>query len=429
MKATGTMNHAPEVADFEYPSAETLECPFPFYKALREQAPVHQLPSGDYLVTRWDDIVAVARKPSLFSSHIGPFNPGLSGDLGLDEDESGRFTPWQMPFSDPPEHKQKRSLGKMLIMPERLRSFEPLIHRHVDALIDTFCERGEADFVAAFADILPTLVVNEIFGLERPKHPPATEHDACPEIANTGVGMRLASGAEKRRVKAFAVERGRYYREQILARVNNPTDDFTTAFVQAKLARDGDLDLAYLTVELMNFHSAGVDTTAHMLASTLQLLLENSPELELLRSDPSRAGLAIDEALRLEAPVQWLQRIALQDTEIAGVLIPKHASVLLVWGSGNRDGCKFEKPDEFWPDRPGGVGDRIGGVLAFGFGVHSCLGAPLARLEGKIALARLLERLPGLRLSAKNDFRHILDANHRAPIAVHIEFQPTPRLG
>jgi cytochrome P450 len=417
------MNCTRHVTDFEYPSPETLECPFPFYAALREEAPVHRLPTGEYLVSRWSDIIAVASAPEIYSNHIGPSNAGLPGDLGIDVDTSGRFTPWQMPFSDRPEHRLKRSLGLMLTTPDRMRSYPPLIHRHVDELIDGFCERGHAELVAEFADLLPTRVVNEIFGLQFHERPNSQATDASnPTVTNTGVGTRLASDEHKARMKAAAVRRAMYYRQAILDRAANPTDDFTSVIVKAKLERDGELDLGYLTVELMNFHGAGIFTTAHMLASTLLLLLQHPDEMQRLRADPSRAGPVIDETLRLESPVQWLQRITLQDSEIAGAKVPKGAVLLLVWAAANRDDAKFPEADRFWPDRPGKIGDRISGQLAFGHGVHTCLGAPVARLEGKIALNRLLERLPNLRLSDQNDYKHILDNNHRAPRAVHVDF-------
>ena len=115
-------DHAP-ISTFEYPSAEVLEDPFPFYAALREEAPAHQLPTGEFLVSRYDDVAAAARNTELFSNFIGPSNPGLNGDFGLDVDASGRFTPWQMPFSDPPEHRLKRALGQPLTSPKQLRSF------------------------------------------------------------------------------------------------------------------------------------------------------------------------------------------------------------------------------------------------------------------------------------------------------------------
>ncbi len=416
------MDKANRLADFDYPSEEVLENPFPFYKALREDAPVHQIPSGAYMITRYEDVVAIARQPELFSSHIGPSNPGLNGDYGLDVDTSGRFTPWQAPFSDPPEHRLKRALGQQLTVPRRLRSFEPIIEKHVDALIDGFIDKGEADFKAQFADKLPVLVVNEIFGLETQPRPAVALDSSGRKMTGGGVGSLLSSPEQKAALKDQARERAKYYREVILDRLENPRDDYASHMVQMKMERDGELDLAYLTVELMNFHGAGIGTTAHMLASAMTLLLQHPDEVEMLRADPSRAGRVIDEALRLECPVQWLQRVVMQDTEIHGAPIKKGDYVLLVWAAANRDPSQFEDPDRFWPDRPGAKDDRIIGPVAFGHGIHTCIGGPLARVEGKTSLNRMLARTRNLRLTETNDFQHILDMNHRAPLAVHVAF-------
>lgn len=417
----GGQTSGARVEDFEYPSVDVLENPYPFYEVLRDQEPVHRLPSGEFLITRYEDVLAVVRDTETFSSFLGPYNPQLSGDLGLDVDPSGRFTPWQTPFSDPPEHRLKRALCQELTFPAKLRSFEPLILRHVDELIDSF-PKGEVNFTEHFGHQLPARVVNEIFGLVTQPYQMARKENGERKLVGTGVGSRLATEEENIAAKNASRERARYYRQVILDRVDNPQDDFASVMVRNKLERDGEIDLAYMTAELMNFHNAGTGTTSHMLSSTMLLLLQHPQEVDLLRKDPSRAGRVVDEALRLESPVQWLQRIVMKDTEVCGVKIPRESSVLIVWGAANRDPRKFVEPDRFWPDRPGALRDRIQGALAFGSGIHTCVGGPLARLEGKIALNRILERIPDLQLSERNDFLHILEFNHRAPVAVWLKY-------
>jgi cytochrome P450 len=126
--------------------------------------------------------------------------------------------------------------------------------------------------------------------------------------------------------------------------------------------------------------------------------------------------------MRLESPVQWLQRIVTEDTELGGVALPKGSLVLILWGAANRDERKFDDPERFVIDRPA-VAKR---QMAFGYGIHMCVGAPLARLEGEIAFNRVFDRLANLRLTAANDFTHIPNMNQRAPVSVRVAFTPAP---
>jgi cytochrome P450 len=190
--------------------------------------------------------------------------------------------------------------------------------------------------------------------------------------------------------------------------------------VQSKWERDGDLDLYYLVGEVTTLYQAAYHNTVYMLANTMLLLLENPGELELVLADRSLIRNAIDESLRRESPVQWLQRIVVEDTELGGVQLPEGAVVLILYGSANRDERRFAEPERFQVERSNLLKDQ----LAFGHGIHMCLGAPLARLEGQVAFEQVLSRLKNLRLSAKNDFSHIETVNHRGPKHVFIEFEP-----
>ncbi len=408
-------------SDFEVGSTEVQECPYPFYEALRERGPVFRLEGGEYVVSRWADVTAVARNTETFSNVIAPENPALSGDFGLDQ-EDGRFTPWQMPFSDPPEHRLKRQLGLVLVERDRLRGWADPVGGLVDDLIDEFADERRIDFKRRFADRLPRRVMGTILGVSPPGHAEGAgyvtpeDDDAGPPMGT--VGTRMASEEERQQIRERDLARARYFRQAILDRVEQPTDDFMTTFIEAKLARDGELDLAYMTVELANMYDGGHITTAHMLASAMLLLLTHPDQLELLYAHPELCGQMVEEVCRLESPVQWLQRIVTRDVEIDGVEIAAGSVVLLNWAAANRDPRRFADPDRFWIERP----DVAKYQLGFGHGIHRCVGAPLARLEGEIAFQRLLERLPGLRLVEAGAFAGAVAANHRAPGAVVIEF-------
>jgi cytochrome P450 len=399
------------VERFTYPSPEVVECPFPFYEALREEAPVHRLPDGTWLVSRWDDVVRVVRDHGTFSNEIGPTNDQILGGPRVGGDASG---PWPLPFTDGDRHREQRSFCAKVVVRERLRWYEPRITRLVDELIDGFAAQGAVEFRSAFAEPLPRRVMMETFGFPREDEP-----DFIRWTGGFGpVGAKLASAEEQAAEQQRRLELGDYFRTKILERREQATDDFLSEIVEVQVARDGELDMPYLLAEVANLFAAGNATTAHMLASTMLLLLQHPAELDRVRDDRSLIPTMLEEAMRLESPVQWLQRIVTTDTEIDGVEIPAGSLVLVLWGAANRDGRKFEEPERFQIDRPSVAKFQT----AFGYGIHMCVGAPLARLEGRIAFERLLDRLRDVRLAGV-PITHIPNINQRAPTAVHIEFE------
>jgi cytochrome P450 len=405
-------------ADFTYPSPEVIECPFGYYAALRDAEPLHRLPTGEYMVARYDDLIEVARHPERFSSFIGPVNPELVTlyeTAAAEEGGESRFTPFPLPFSDPPEHKLKRSLCLSIVSRERLLEYEPMIRALADERIDTFIADGHAEFSSQFAVRLPPSVILRIFGV-----PLEDEPKLLTWLSSEGVGSRMLPPDAKqeqalRRRKARA-----YFRELVLDRHAHPRGDFLSDVVKLKFDRDGDLDLPYLASEVTNLFGAATSSTGHALANSMLKLLEHPDQLAKVRADGALIRPMIDEVLRLESPVQWMQRIATEDTEIRGTPIPKDAVLLIVWAAGNRDPAKFPDPDRFDVERALVAKDQ----LAFGHGIHRCIGAALARLEVRVSFEQLLERLDGLRLASGHDITHIPQFNHRAPAAVPIEFTP-----
>jgi cytochrome P450 len=404
-----------ETAAFEYPTPELVECPYAFYERLRDEAPVSRLANGDFVVSRWEDITYAARHPEIYSNFVGPANPGFDDAYNAKSDTEETLTPWPLPFTDPPEHKLKRSLLLPVVGRDRLKSFEPMIRGLADELIDRFVDRGEVEFKSEFAMHFPPLVMLRVVGV------PQEDEDRLRKLLSVsqGAGFRHASPEQRELQATGKAQAAQYFRQAIIDRAETPRDDFISELVQAKLARDGTLDINYLSAEVTNLYGAAYHNTVYMLSNTMVLLLRHPDEMERVRADHSLLRTAIDESLRLESPVQWLQRITTQDTELGGVAIPEGSIVLLLWGSGNRDERKFEDPDRFRADRPKVAKEQLG----FGQGTHLCVGAPLARLEGQIAFEQLLTRLKNIRLSDRNEDRHITTVNHRAPEAVHIEFE------
>ena len=402
--------------EVEYPTPQLVNCPYGFYQRLRDEAPVHRLPNGDFVVSRYDDIVHIDRHPELFSNFIGPLNPGFAQAYGVDAEVqgSGKLTPWPLPFTDPPDHKLKRSLIQPLVNRDRLAEYEPMIRGIADDLIDTFIDKGSCNFKTEFAAHLPPKVFLRIFDVPLPDEPMIR---AWMEKMQ-GQGFRHATPEQKQAQFVAADAAREYFQALILQRFENPGRDFLSEMVHAKYDRDGDLDLHYFVGEATTLYQAAYHNTVYMLSNTMLLFLQNPDQLERVNADLGLLRTAIDESLRRESPVQWLQRIVAEDTELQGVLLPKGAVVLILYGSANRDDRKFEDPERFWVDRP----DVTKEQLAFGHGIHLCLGAPLARLEGIVAFEQVFSRLKNIRLAAENDLSNVITVNHRGPKTVNIEF-------
>jgi cytochrome P450 len=406
------------VEEFEWPSLELMECPYPFYDALRAEAPVYKFPGGgnQYLVSRWQDVVYVNEHPEIFDQ-------GSANDLRIPrgiptaaEGGTQTYRSTAMAGTDPPEHKLKRSLAMKFVSPERLDSYEEMIRRISDERIDAFIGRGEAEFFSEFCDALPILVICEILGLPKERW-----QDFRLWGSREGVGaIYLSDEALRKQRRSFANETG-FMEVEILDRYKNPRNDFLTEFVQAQVKRDGELRLEYLVADASLLLFAGNVTTTHMMASMMMLLIQNPDMLARVQADHSLIKNLVEEALRLESPVQYTHRHVKVDAEIGGVRIPAGSHVTSVLASGNRDGDRFEEPEAFSLDRK----DTVKHQLAFGRGIHLCLGAPLARREGRLAFEQLLTRLKNLQAApAKNDFTHIESWGFRAPKAVYIEFDP-----
>jgi cytochrome P450 len=386
-----------------YPSLELNECPYPFFERALEQAPVYQdRESGVFLVFRHADIQFVLRRSDLFA--------GVNGSVSY----SG--CP-MISATEPPDHKPLRDLAYRPFTPKRLREYTPMVLRHTTALIDRFVDHGEVELVDQFAVPLPGLVICELMGLP-------TEGDEFESILDR-MSLRapdhsrgkLAIGTTTLEPLARTHEQ---LKQVILERHEQPGDDILSEIVAAHVAKDGELNLELMVTVATELLAGGILTTAQMIANGTMLLLQHPDQLEKVRSDSSRIPRLLEETLRFESPVQSRSRQALVDVEVGGVQIPAGSEVLVVNAAGSRDPRRFPDADRFDVDRPR---DQLKDHFGFGYGIHFCLGAPLARLEGGIAFEHLLTRLPNLRFApGKNDFRHIERTHFRAVRRLHLEF-------
>jgi cytochrome P450 len=341
---------------------------------MHETAPVYHVPgTKTYLVTRWTDIASVAQSADLFQQP--PMYPELEPRLTVDFATIERYTAQATVTTNGPDHKLKRSWGLRLVERERLGSYEPLITRIADDLIDSFVSRGRCEFRWEFAEKLPAYVMMDLLGLPR--------EDAGMFMADEFVAADAAQMVSNSYTYAL---------KAIRTRMETKTDDFLCEILWEQIARDGTVDINYQVAQLINLIGAGSETTAHVLTSTMFLLCRNPSLIVQVRGDRSLLRPLVEESMRLETPVQWLPRLATANVVVGGTEIPAGATVWLLWGAGNRDPDKWEDPEQIRLDRPGLAQNQ----LTFGRGPHLCLGAPLARLESVIAFDRLLTRLENL---------------------------------
>jgi cytochrome P450 len=389
--------------------------PYPYFDALRQRCPALREPHHDVvLVTGYDEAVAVYGDAETFSSCnsvTGPF-PGFPVPLDGDDvsaliEEHRDELPFsdQLPTLDPPVHTAHRALLMRLITPKRLKENEEFMWRLADEVIDEFVADGRCELIRAYAAPFTMLVIADLLGVPEEDH----------ESFRTQIGVRpdRAVGSTERDAMAhspleFLYERFTTYIEE---RRRAPRDDVMTGLASATFPDGSTPEVIDVVRIATNLFAAGQETSVRLLGAALQLIAERPELQEALRQDRARIRGFIEETLRFESPVKGDFRMARVPTAIGGVEIPAGSTVMVVNGAANRDPGHFENPATFDLDRP-----NARQHLAFGFGIHTCPGAPLARAEGRVSVERLLERLADIRVS---------DAEHGPPSARRYDYIPT----
>lgn len=399
---------------------ETLQNPYPFFARLRNEAPVFLEPDyGVYLVSRYDDVTTVAKNPDVFSAIVnagGPYMPVPVASVD-DIDAYHKDPATEKLFTnDPPFHGRYRTLMARFISPKRLHALGAKVEAHGNRLIDQFIDRGEVDWVKEFANILPVLMVGELFDLPSsvteyflPYFQQVVENMDNSFIANPNGSF--VGPAHSEPIEA-------YFEEELTCRRKNPQDDLLTEIATAKFS-DGKEPTIMDLKRLCSFaYSAGGDANTPMMMTTgAKILAENAPLAEFLRENPDRLSDFVEETLRWETPALGQFRLARRETELAGVRIPKGAIVMMLNGSGNRDETYFKNPESFELDRP----PRR--LLSFSQGPHTCLGAPFARIEGRVVFGMILKRFRSIEISPnQEDFRYLPSTILRAVRELKLSF-------
>ena len=381
----------------------TIQNPYPVYAYLREHEPAHwNLMFNCFMLTRFDDVNQVFSDHRRFSSDIWTEVPDRVGFAG--DDEKSRYLKQIVPFlaynlqgMDPPGHTRQRTLMMKTFTPRMIESFRPTVQKLVDELIDQRIAEGSMDVVADLAYPLPSNVILDLLSIPRSGRPYIkASADAINEFVAT---LLFAGGENWQKLAGVFSDVSAYLKSLMAERRKHPGEDLLTKMVQAE--ENGDIlseDEIVIATNFLLF--AGHETTANLIAVGLYYLLENPEQMEQLRTDPSKIPNAVEELLRYVSPVHTLSRRALQDVTISGVAIPKDSSVYLLIGAANRDPEKFPDPEKLDINRPAIRS------LGFGYGIHYCIGAALARLESQVAFETILRRLPELKMTVETpEFR------------------------
>ena len=378
------------------------ESPFEFFRVLREEAPVYQVPgAGFFIVSRYDLLLEVLADQERFSSQSGPaVGGGALPPADLLEIMSQGYPPVNTLLSaDPPEHTRYRALVTRAFSGRAVARIEPYIRGVARELVDGFYREGEIEAVKRFGVPLPLTVIADQLGVPRADMM-LFKKWSDDSVAPLGGMISHERGLECAR---SIVELQHYFASKIEERRKEARADLLSDLVDARLDGVEPLNVPELLSILQQFLVAGNETTANLIASAIMLLIQHPEQQKLVRDDPTLIPNMVDEALRVETPVQTLFRMAKCDTEVGGVAIPKGARIAVSYAAANRDPAVFPDPDRFDVTRK-----NAREHLAFGRGEHFCPGASLARKEALIAFETLFERTRNWRFSpGKNDFKHV----------------------
>jgi hypothetical protein len=358
--------------------------PFPYYHALREHAPVKLMPDASYLLTRYADVEYVYKNPKLFSSDKHKEFKPKYGDSLLYEHHTTSLV-----FNDPPLHTRVRRLIAGALTPRAISAMERALSALVDHLLDAMAASREVELIGDFAAAIPVEVIGNLLGVPREERGPLRAWSLAILGALEPVVSPLVLERGNRAVAEFLA-----YLEQLIARRRaRPGDehDVLTRLIRGEgNERLTDKELYHNCIFLLN---AGHETTTNLIGNGLVALAHFPQQRERLTAQPELAKSAVEEILRFESSNQLGNRITAAAVEIGGVAMPPQTQITLCIGAANRDPAPFPDPDRF------DVARTPNRHLAFATGVHACVGMPLARLEGTIALSRFLARYPRYRLA------------------------------
>ncbi len=345
-----------------------MDNPYPMYARLRDAGPAVQTGGGTWAISRYEDVVGVLKNHAVFSSAAMGFG-------------GGAFSARTIIGTDPPEHTRLRNIVNRAFTPRMVAAMEPRIREITTELLDRIAAGEDFDLIRDLAIPLPVIVIAEILGID----PERREDFKRWSDSMVFSGALSGGGALQTSQDEFRA----YFSNVIDARRHEPRDDLISALTRAEEAETlSPQEVMAFTILLL---IAGNETTTNLIGNAMLALLDHPGEMDRVSQDLSLVPGMVEEALRYESPVQLIMRTTTQDSEIGGTLVPRGAVVIPMYASANRDERQFPEPDRFDITRRNSR-DHV----AFGYGPHFCLGAPLARLEAQVAFEELLGRLSSL---------------------------------
>jgi cytochrome P450 len=376
--------------DVDFFAPEVRADPWPFYARLREADPVHRRPDGDWILTRYADCQGVLADPRCSSNPAHESRPSE----GSPARQAGSNL---LLFLDPPDHTRLRRLVSKAFTPRRVEELRPRIAELVDALLDEVDGEPTFNLLEALAFPLPVIVICELMGV------PAEDRDSLKEWS-TAASRLLDPDVEGETLELgllAGMGLAGYFDALFEERRRQPQDDLVSGLVAAE--EEGDRlsadELRAITVLLF---IAGHETTMNLIGNGTYALLQHPDQLALVRDDPEMARSAIEELLRYDGPVHVTARVPTEDIDVGGTPIAAGERMVVALGAANRDPAQYPDPDRLDVTR------EDNRHLTFSHGIHFCLGASLARVEGQVAIPRLLQRFPDLALAAEPSYREHL---------------------
>jgi cytochrome P450 len=390
-----------ETIDF-FTDQSLVPDPHPYFDYLRSQNPVLRLPHhGVVAVTGYEEATEVYKDPETFSNIValgGPFPPlpfqPEGDDIGPQIDEHRSYFPMNehMVTMDPPDHTRARSVLSKLLTPSRLKQNEEFMWRLADRQLDEFLVNGECEFISEYSKPFATLVIADLLGVPEEDHKEfrvvlgADKPGRVGALDHESVGINPLEWLDEK------------FCSYIEDRRREPREDVLTSLATAKYP-DGSTPEVIEVVRSATFlFAAGQETTAKLLSATLQVMGDRPDIQQRLRDDRSMIPGFIEESLRMDSPVKCDSRLARRATTVGGVDIAPGTVVMVLPGAANRDPRRFENPHEFDLDRK-----NVREHMAFARGVHSCPGGPLARVEGRVSIERILDRMADIKI---NEAKH-----------------------
>lgn len=404
---------------FQPLSDDVVQEPHEFYTALRREAPLYRLPNGIYVISRFEDVRRVVMDTDTFSSNLVAVmlsSTGMSEDTQLLRLSTGEALPTDvLAIADPPQHTRHRKVTNRAFTMRRVAAMEPRIRGLAATLVDGFVARNGGDWVADVAVPLPMTIIVELLGLPRADTAQLKSQSDSAVAMLSGVITEQELAVHSANVLAMM----QYMTERFDEALQAPGDNVLGDLVRASNEEDEYFSRDGVVSMLLQLLTAGNESTSSLIGSAMLLLVRDTGLQQQLRDDPTLIEAFIEEVLRLESPFKGHFRQTRKDTEVGGIPLPVGSSVMLLWGAANRDEEEFEAAPRVDLTR-----EPLKKHMAFGYGIHQCIGAPLARAEARIAIETMLARTSDIRLAPGNDFRYIPSLLVRGLQALKIECTP-----